>query len=196
LDSSKPKPAKTKSTPKDATPPNEALKKTPKAQGPKKRGPVKSLNLDSASLVKKESSHEKSPLTASSRLSPKSNKTKPKVPLSGRDLAKLVVSAADEHKVLSPVLLNLTGLSSVADWFYIASLDSSRQVKSVAEKIIQRVTEAGLKPLGQEGLSNTECRWALLDLGEVVVHLFLAETRTLYDLEGLWADAPRVNPLD
>ncbi|MDR2197925.1 MAG: ribosome silencing factor [Deltaproteobacteria bacterium] len=117
-----------------------------------------------------------------------------RTPPESRDLAALVSRAALEHKVSAPVLINLAGISQVADFFYIASLDSSRQVKSVAEKIVLRVKEAGGSLLGVEGLSAADVRWALIDLGDVIVHLFQPEARALYDLEGLWADAPRVDP--
>jgi ribosome-associated protein len=113
-------------------------------------------------------------------------------PPAGQALADLVVSAAGEHKISSPVLLDLTGLSSVADFFYIASAENPRQVKSVAERIVKRAKEAGVRPLGHEGLSLAETRWALIDLGAVVAHIFMPEARSLYDLEGLWADAPRL----
>jgi ribosome-associated protein len=112
--------------------------------------------------------------------------------VSGKALADLVAKAALEHKVLSPVLLNLTGLSSIADWFFIASAENSRAVRAVADKIVRRALEAGVKPLGLEGLNQGESHWALLDLGDVVVHIFMPDTRALYDLESLWADAPRV----
>ncbi|MDR1657314.1 MAG: ribosome silencing factor [Deltaproteobacteria bacterium] len=113
--------------------------------------------------------------------------------ISGQALAELVAQAAQEHKVVAPVILNLTGLSSVADWFYIASAENSRQVKAVAEKIVRRVREAGVRPLGQEGVSGSDSRWALLDLGDVVAHIFMPDARSLYDLESLWADAPRLS---
>jgi ribosome-associated protein len=113
-------------------------------------------------------------------------------PPSGRALADLVAAAAKEHKVVSPVLLDLTGLSSVADWYYIASAQNARQLGAVAEKIARRTREAGVRSLGREGVDRDDSRWTLLDLGDVVVHLFTAEARALYDLESLWADAPRV----
>ncbi|MDR1085002.1 MAG: ribosome silencing factor [Deltaproteobacteria bacterium] len=116
------------------------------------------------------------------------------VPLapSGRALAELVFKAAAEHKVHAPVLLDLSGLSSVADWFFITSAQNPRQIKTIADKIIQRSLEAGVKLLGQEGLVSGDIHWALVDLGEVVAHIFNDETRAYYDLEGLWADAPRL----
>jgi ribosome-associated protein len=110
----------------------------------------------------------------------------------GHQLADLVVAAAAEHKPIDPVLLDLSGRSSVADWFFIASATGARQMSAIAEKIIRRARERGIRPLGLEGLDSGH--WVLVDLGEVVVHLFNQEARALYDLEGLWNDAPRQRP--
>jgi len=110
----------------------------------------------------------------------------------GHQLADLVASAAAEHKPIDPVLLDLSGRSPVADWFFIASAAGARQLTAIAEKIIRRARDRGVRPLGLEGLGGDT--WVLVDLGEVVVHLFNQEARTLYDLEGLWTDAPRQSP--
>ena len=115
---------------------------------------------------------------------------KPKA--AGHKLADLVAAAAAEHKPIAPLLLDLSGRSSVADWFFIASAANARQMAAIAEKIISRARERGIRPLGLEGLGSDH--WVLVDLGEVVVHLFNQETRALYDLEGLWTDAPRKRP--
>jgi ribosome-associated protein len=88
------------------------------------------------------------------------------------------------------VLLNISGLSSVADWFYIASAENPRQVTAIAEKIVRRAREIGVHPLGVEGLGG-DSHWALVDLGDIIVHIFNRESRSIYDLEGLWSDAPR-----
>jgi ribosome-associated protein len=80
----------------------------------------------------------------------------------------------------------------VADWFFIASAAGARQMTAIAEKIIRRARERGIRPLGLEGLGGDH--GVLVDLGEVVVHLFSQEVRALYDLEGLWTDAPRRSP--
>ncbi|MDR2354139.1 MAG: ribosome silencing factor [Deltaproteobacteria bacterium] len=117
-----------------------------------------------------------------------------KVPLQSRELAALVSKAASEHKISSPVLINLAGVSQITDFYYIVSAENSRQVRSVAEKIVLRVKEAGLKTLSVEGLAISDTRWVLIDLGDVIVHVFLSEARELYDLEGLFADAPRLDP--
>ncbi len=110
---------------------------------------------------------------------------------SPRDLADIVAAAASEHKPVDPVLLDLSGLSSVADWFFIVSADNPRQMNAIAEKIIRRAREHGYRPLGSEGLGKSGDHWVLVDLGDVVVHIFNLESRDLYDLEGLWTDAPR-----
>lgn len=110
----------------------------------------------------------------------------------GAELAELVAAAAAEHKPIDPVLLDLSGRSSVADWFFVASADNPRQMEAIAEKIIRRARERGVRPLGHEGLGRGgTCPWVLVDLGDVVVHIFNLEARGLYDLEGLWTDAPR-----
>ena len=107
----------------------------------------------------------------------------------GIELAELVASAAAEHKPIDPLLLDLTGLSSIADWFFVASGENPRQMTAIAEKIIRRARDHGVKPLGQEGLGGEH--WVLVDLGDVIVHIFNRESREMYDLEGLWTEAPR-----
>ncbi|UQZ91084.1 ribosome silencing factor [Deltaproteobacteria bacterium Smac51] len=128
--------------------------------------------------------------------------TKPAAPKTGgrskvkgpapANLAQIVALAASEHKLINPVLLDLTGLSSVADWFFIGTAENARQMGAVADKIARRARDHGVRTLGQEGQSGGH--WALVDLGDVIVHIFSPEARELYDLEGLWADAPRQGP--
>ncbi|MDR2142237.1 MAG: ribosome silencing factor [Deltaproteobacteria bacterium] len=180
------KPAKSVARPvKPAKAPAQAkaaaqVKKTLDKSGAKSVKPVKPAKASKAESVEKPEKVRRPRRKAVSLDKP-----------SGRALADLVQKAALEHKVSAPVLLDLSGLSSVADWFFIASAENSRQIRAAAEKIVQRSLEAGIKPLGQEGLGRGETHWALVDLGDVVAHIFNAEARSLYDLEGLWADAPR-----
>jgi ribosome-associated protein len=89
------------------------------------------------------------------------------------------------------VILEVADVLVVADEFVIASAGNDRQVKAIVEEVERRVAEAGLsKPLRVEGLDDRH--WVLLDYGDVVVHVFLDETRSYYELERLWADVPRV----
>jgi ribosome-associated protein len=89
------------------------------------------------------------------------------------------------------VILEVADVLVVADEFVIASAGNDRQVKAIVEEVERRVAEAGMaKPLRVEGLDDRH--WVLLDYGDVVVHVFLDETRSYYELERLWSDVPRV----
>ena len=105
----------------------------------------------------------------------------------------LVADAAGwalERKTLDPVLLDVRGLCSYADFLLVLGGSSGRQVRAIAESIRRGMRADGHKTLGSEG--TDEGRWVLLDYGEVVVHIFLDELRDFYDLESLWAEAPRL----
>jgi ribosome-associated protein len=79
-------------------------------------------------------------------------------------------------------------IASFCDYFVLASGSSRRQVHALAESVQEDLrTEHGLRPFGVEGLEAS--RWALLDFGDVIVHVFDAPLRGFYDLEGLWSDA-------
>ncbi len=86
------------------------------------------------------------------------------------------------------MILDLKGLSSVTDYLVIAGGHSDRHVQAVSEYLAQEMKKQGFLPLGSEGLQ--EGRWALLDYGDVIVHIFYREVREYYDLEGIWSDAP------
>ncbi len=78
----------------------------------------------------------------------------------------------------------------VTDVFVIGSGTSNRHVRSLADDVEMKLREHGERPLRREGADYG--RWVLLDYGDIVVHLFDTETRDFYDLERLWADAPRI----
>lgn len=84
----------------------------------------------------------------------------------------------------------MKGLSVIADYFVICSGESSRQVRALAEEIEKKLSKSKILPLNIEGLNNA-C-WILMDYGDVIVHIFDAETRAYYELEKLWLDAPRI----
>jgi ribosome-associated protein len=90
-------------------------------------------------------------------------------------------------------LLDLTGVASYCDGFVICSGTNRRQVRAIAEGIIEDLRAAGVRPVGVEGLDAS--RWVLIDLGDVLVHVFDEPMRGFYDLDGLWADARRI-PFD
>lgn len=109
-------------------------------------------------------------------------------------LAVAALRAADDKKAVEPALLEVADVLGVVDLFAIASGTSERHLKALAEEV-ERVCKHDLdRPaLRREGTADSG--WVLLDFGDVVVHLFHPETRSKYDLERLWADVPRRDPL-
>ena len=110
--------------------------------------------------------------------------------LSSRDKAVLSRDLMAARKALEPVLLEVTELTSITDFFLIASGDSTRQVQALTRHLAAGMRAHGFKVLGIEG--EREGHWVLMDYGDLVVHLFYHPFREFYDLEGLWIDAPRV----
>ena len=100
----------------------------------------------------------------------------------------LVKDLLEEKKAEDIVIFDLRGLSSVTDTMIVASGHSDRHVQAVSEFLVQEMKKHSYIPLGSEGLQSG--RWALIDYGEIVVHVFYDEIRTHYDLEGVWRDAP------
>ena len=114
--------------------------------------------------------------------------------MENKNLAEVVLSALKERKAFDIVKINVEEKSSVADYFIIASARSSTQVKSLAEHVEQRVEENGFRILRKEGVADA--RWVILDLGDVIVHLFNDETRLFYHLERLWGDGEKIENQD
>ena len=102
----------------------------------------------------------------------------------------LYVQAVLGKKAESVVVLDVRGLTSIADAFIICSGRSNRQVSAVAEHVERFLKQSGIRPLSVEG--RKEGHWVLMDYGHVIIHVFYTETRFFYDLEGLWVDARRV----
>ncbi|RME00088.1 MAG: ribosome silencing factor [Deltaproteobacteria bacterium] len=99
---------------------------------------------------------------------------------------------AQEKKAEDIVVLDMQSVSSsYTDYCMICSGNSTRQVQAIADSIELNLKREGIYPLGIEGYNVGE--WVLVDYGDVVVHIFLAENRRYYDLEGLWADRPRID---
>jgi ribosome-associated protein len=105
------------------------------------------------------------------------------------DVVKLAAEAAAAVKPSYLAILDLRGLCTFADYFLIASAGSTRQVRAIAERVEEQLTRASIRMSHHEGMG--EARWILLDYQDVVVHIFDDQTREFYDLERLWADAPK-----
>jgi ribosome-associated protein len=93
-------------------------------------------------------------------------------------------------KAREPVVLDVRGLTSIADAFIVCSGRSNRQVMAIAEHIQVELKQQGIRPLSVEG--SKEGHWTILDYGDVVIHVFFESVRDFYDLEGLWIDARRI----
>ena len=100
------------------------------------------------------------------------------------------VNASLEKKAKDLIILNIKSISAFADYFIICSGSSDRQVRAIASAIQENMKKAGILPLGVEG--EAAGRWILLDYNDVIIHIFLEIVRTFYDLERLWAEAPRM----
>jgi len=111
--------------------------------------------------------------------------------LESKEKALEAARAALDKKAKDVLVLDLQGLTQIADHFVICSGESTTQVKAIAEEIERRFDVSGVKPLGREGRKNN--LWVLMDYGDIIVHIFEEETRRFYELEKLWIDAKRIS---
>lgn len=100
---------------------------------------------------------------------------------------------ADNRKAEDIVVLDVAEVSSIADYFVIASGTSEPHLRAISDEITEKLREQhGLKPRAVDG--TLQAGWLVLDYFDVIVHVMRADVRQHYDLEGLWGDAPRVRP--
>jgi ribosome-associated protein len=101
----------------------------------------------------------------------------------------LAVRTIVAHQGLEPVLLKVTEFCSFADFFILCSGGSRRHVLALAQHVEEALAQAGVKPLGVEGLE--EGHWVLMDYNTLVIHIFMQERREFYNLEDLWSEVPK-----
>jgi ribosome-associated protein len=101
-----------------------------------------------------------------------------------RALCDIAVNSLEDSKGDAIQVIDLTDRSTFADYMIVVSGSSTRQVKAMADRLVQRCKAVGYAPLGVEG--DREAEWVLVDLADVVVHLMLPQTRAFYNLEKLW----------
>jgi len=118
----------------------------------------------------------------------------PDRPDPSRPRAVAIARAGLDKKAEDVLVLDLRGLTSYADYFVLMTADSERQAAAIADEVEQRMKAEGATKVGVEGTETG--RWILVDYGDVVAHVMGREARGFYDLEGLWADAPRVGNLE
>jgi len=108
-------------------------------------------------------------------------------------IAKLAAAAAEDKKAEDTVILSLSKLTLIADYFVITSGNSEPQLKSISNFIIRKLKENQIKLLHYEG--KPETGWILLDYSDVIVHVFSKEKRNFYDLEYIWQEAKKIRLL-
>jgi len=101
------------------------------------------------------------------------------------EMKELVINTLDDLKAVEVLALDVKDMTSVTDVMVIASGTSNRHVKSIADNVIEKAKENGVRPLGVEGDQVSE--WVLVDLGDVVVHIMKPDIRDFYNLEKLWS---------
>lgn len=153
----------------------------PRSKTAVKAGPKARSGKPGKAPVKKKPVRAKKPVAA--------KPARPAENPEAKALAKRIATLVLDIKALDVVILDVRGMTSYADYFVIASGESERQVSAMADNVLKHLKDEDHKPIGHEGTETGN--WVLLDYGEVVAHLFYTEVRSFYDLEGLWADAPR-----
>ncbi|MGL4796944.1 MAG: ribosome silencing factor [Paraclostridium sp.] len=106
-------------------------------------------------------------------------------------MVKVIYDAIDDKLGKDISIINIGAVSSLCDYFIIATAGSTRQVKAVADNIEDELTKLGIESRGKEGYETQE--WILLDFGDIMVHVFNEENRAYYNLEKMWKDAPYVD---
>ncbi|MFC4618059.1 ribosome silencing factor [Camelliibacillus cellulosilyticus] len=108
--------------------------------------------------------------------------------MKGQELAKFIAEVADDKKAHDIVVLDMKGISIVADFFIICHGTSEKQVQAIAREVKEQAAKQNIDVKRLEGFDNA--RWVLVDLGDVIVHVFHKDERDYYQLEKLWGDAP------
>ena len=102
-----------------------------------------------------------------------------------RDLANLILDVLDEHSAQDITEIDIRGKSSISDYMIVASGRSNRHVGALSDYLIKSLKNIGKKNIGIEGLKS--CDWVLIDVGDVIVHLFRPEVRAFYNIEKIWS---------
>jgi len=113
---------------------------------------------------------------------------------SSKNLLKLTLDALEDDKAIDIISINLEGRSSIADYMVVASGNSAKQVTSMADNLVKKYKEIGLRTPSPEGMSNGD--WVLIDAKDILIHLFRPEVRDFYSLEKMWAKNQKENVLD
>jgi ribosome-associated protein len=171
-------------------------RKGPRSGSPKgvfkggyKKGPAKGVPAGRKTGAGKSPVRKATAPRAAPRPAPAADRPDP-----SRPLALAIAKAGLDKKAEEVLLLDVRGLTSYADYFVVMTADSDRQAGAIADHVESEMKDAGVTKVGVEGYETG--RWILVDYGDVVAHVMNKEAREFYDIEGLWADAPRTKLAD
>jgi ribosome-associated protein len=111
-------------------------------------------------------------------------------PVEPEGVLEIVKRSLEDDKAIDPVVISLAGKTNIADYMVVATGTSQRHLVTMAEKLRDRLKEHAVRNVSVEGAEDGGSPWLLIDAGDVIVHLFRAETREFYDIEKLWSVAP------
>ena len=112
--------------------------------------------------------------------------------MESKEMAKIIIGAMEEKKAEDIRVLDISEVSSLGDYFIIASGNNVNQVQAIIDEVDMKLGRQGVEPRQIEGYSNAN--WVLMDYGDVIVHVFDKENRLFYDLERIWKDGKSVDP--
>ncbi len=161
-----------------------------KAGGPKTGGPKGKPAAAERKLPRKYGPRRKTPRSIGREAAPPVARPDAGLPDPARQTALAVAAAGLDKKAEDVLVFDVRGLSSYADYLVLMTAESDRQAGAIADHVDDQLEAAGHAKIAVEGYETGN--WIIVDYGDVVAHVMGRETRTFYDLEGLWADAPRV----
>ena len=115
-------------------------------------------------------------------------------PISSKHLLKLTIDSLEDDKGVDIIKIDLVGRSSIADYMIVVSGNTVRQVTAMANNLIKKYKEAGIRPPSPEGMSNGD--WVLIDAKDILIHIFRPEVRDFYSLEKMWIKKQDEKTLD
>ena len=115
-------------------------------------------------------------------------------PISSKHLLKLTIDSLEDDKGIDIIKIDLVGRSSIADYMIVVSGNTVRQVTAMANNLIKKYKEAGIRPPSPEGMSNGD--WVLIDAKDILIHIFRPEVRDFYSLEKMWIKKQEEKSLD
>ncbi len=114
--------------------------------------------------------------------------------MTSKELAKIAYNALDDKKGVNISIIDISEISTIADYFIIAGGNNENQVKALADNVEEQLYKAECTPNHIEGYSNAN--WILMDFNDIIVHVFNEEDRLFYDLERIWRDGKQINITD